>query len=381
MLPFLLESLSNNKLPRGILFEILEEIVNNIASNIQPQRCELFWKTCITILNNLSQKWVTNRREDIAENLELILKLIGEAMEYRNGKLLQMPVPLVQMLLSLLTLSDLPEAILLVISQISVLLLTSKNIRLPQEQASTLTRKMLCVPKQILLHFVYHVMDYISFEALILPTFLKHCLDSNLDNESLHVLTQLVLKKSPLSVNGINLESWTKYCLDFSSRQNNKKIHEILIKHLFVEDDSLIRNMDKYMCALICLPHLILDNEMKIEMKVLLDKNLELLCENIKVKSADDLKILLFLLLNTIECIVHTFAAEDLVSHVNLMFEIVLPLSCNVKLITALQIIDLYLSALKNETKIISMDVLKKLHSILEENFNSPYHEVLYNHL
>lgn len=373
-MPFLFESLSNEKLPQSILFEVLQEVVANVSTKIDPHKSEIFWSTIITILDKSSEEWKLQPSEKKERNIELILKLTGQAIEHKQGKFLHNPDALIPMVLKLLGL-DLPETILLVISQISVLLLLCRNVKLSQEQASSLTRKLLGVPKKILLHFVNNVTSYTSFEALILPAFLKHCSDSKLDNESLHVLAQIILKKSPPAFGGLSLETWNKYPLNLNSKELNNQICHILKDRIIIKDFTILLNdFDNYLCSLICLPHVIFENDTEIQ--ELLKINLKLFCE--EIKSTKDQQKMLFLLLNTLESASHILTLDNLKSCSDFLIDSVLNLCTDINLLTSIKILDLYLTSVKNDSSIITKELLKKLHNTLETNFNSPYHEVCF---
>ncbi|KAJ8935873.1 hypothetical protein NQ318_019457, partial [Aromia moschata] len=135
MLPFLMQSLSDEKLSQATLFGILEHLIANIIANIQPQKSELLWLTFIRILEDLATIFATSQESSISDNIDLILKLIGQSIEYKGGKFLQKPVPLIQELVKLLNIGSLPESVVLTITQIGILVLLSKNVKVPQEQS------------------------------------------------------------------------------------------------------------------------------------------------------------------------------------------------------------------------------------------------------
>ncbi|KAJ8971909.1 hypothetical protein NQ314_000480 [Rhamnusium bicolor] len=358
---------------------IHEHVIANIVINIQPQKSELLWLTYIQILENLSQTFKINQDGKIVNNIDLILKLIGQSIEHKGGKILQQPVPLIQQLVKILNDNNLPEYVILTITQIGILLLLSKNIKVPQEQASSLIRKILFLPqKSILLYFVDNVSDYSSFEALILPRFLKHCVANQLNEDCFHILTKLVLKKVPTCGSGIKLSHWNKYPLDF--RENNTLITNIMLNHIRSDNmDTIINDFDNYVCSVICLPHLnIKETEESIGN---LEKNIVHLLEKINTEcihneNQETIQKILFVFNSTVECLIHLSGTDILAMNFCKIIDSLLYLTTYPQHILSLKIISLCLTALKNNCDIITMENLLKINNALENNFSSPYHEV-----
>lgn len=364
---FWLESLSNPIFPQDTLFELLEQIISNIVKNILPSKGELLWISFINLLNHLELNWENEPTEKISHNIELLLKLIGQSIEYNNGKFLQNHAPLVEKLTKTLSIAHLPESCALIGTQVCILILLSKNIKITQEQASSIIRTILVLPHhRILLYFIDNISSFSLFEPLILPTFLQHCAESELCNENLKVLTELILKKAPLSGSGINLDSWVNYHIHFGSKESNTKIENIFITYL----DS--DNFENYMAALICFPHITLSNRDQV-ITILRRKVFELI-EKIK-QNETNLKQTLFVLNNTVECLIHLGEIATLERNFFIISEPLLPLAKNEEYICALKILDILVTALK-DSEIIQFSNLIKLNNSLAQIFSSPYHEM-----
>jgi hypothetical protein len=86
----------------------------------------------------MSEKDVVDRHEPIC----LILKLVLQAVTYRNAVFVSDPVVIAQQIIELLKLEVLPEDILLVSSEIGAALLMSPIVSLPQECASHIIFKV-----------------------------------------------------------------------------------------------------------------------------------------------------------------------------------------------------------------------------------------------
>lgn len=356
------------------MFEILEQVVVNVVLHINPHKSGLFYSTLIGSADKLLDSWRTKRDEKVFNALEQILKLLGQSIEYKSGKLLQEPVSVVQLLVKLLSEPGVPDNIILNICNISILLLLSQNIRLSQEHASLLIRKTLSIPqKTIFLHFIDNIHQYGSFEGLILPSFLKYCIQTDLNDECLHILTKLVLKKAPLCGSGINLCQWSKYSLNFGS-ESNRKLFNILLNK--IGDTG---NVDEYFCALVCLPHL---NSCDVDrVTEILDRNLNEFQDklnkitDIKSDRSETVKIL-FLLHNTLQCVVHLSNLRVLSCKFAPLRDCLLRFSGHQSFILSLRSLSLLLTALKEEEGIATMLTLTRIHEKIQSNFSSPFHEV-----
>ncbi|KAK5640555.1 hypothetical protein RI129_011366, partial [Pyrocoelia pectoralis] len=353
VLPFLIESLENERLPNATLFEIVEEVITNVCTRIKASKSELFWKVCIGNIERLLSKPVT---DDSVRYIERNLKLLGQAVEYKGGRLLAAPLPLVNVIVKLMSVEDLPKRVLLLVSQITILILLSETICLPQENAGTLTRKILSNSK-IVLHFVDHIKTYSGFEPLILPTFLQHGHANGLTGDFLQVLTKVVLHKSPPCQGGLSLAAWSKYPIELGDC--NQKVIDLL---------NVCKDVDNYICALICLPHLSIESE---SVSDILTCNVKVLCDSLT--SVHDPKTS-FLLLASVECAIH-LSLPGTNAWLDLITDTVLPLSVKPQFVTALKILDLYLTSIA-DSSLITFDLLLKIHKTLVVNFNSPYHEI-----
>lgn len=352
----------------------MEHIVANIATKINPQRGELLWKNYTTLLQNLFATLKTSESKcQIETTIDKLLVLVGETIEHRNGRFLYNPNWFLQEF-SKLEVVELSEGVLLTYCKICILLLLSANVKLTQEQASAVTRKILNLDNErVLLYFIENTTSYSSFEAMILPHFLKMCYTSNLSEEHFRVLAVIILKKSPLSCSGINLDSWKKYPIDFINQDINQAIYTLIVSHVKHETiDSILTCIENVIFSLICLPHLIIKDSGGLEGT--LDSMILKICTALK----DELKCirkLLFLLNIALECRIHI--SNNGLEKINTeMLDTLMPFVKRQEYISSLKTLDLLLSSQKDSSKIISKDVLLRLHTPLEENFSSPFHEL-----
>lgn len=350
----------------GSLFKILEQVIQRIVNNIIPQNSEIFWKITMNYLHENLQS--CTEKNNIGY-LNSILECIGQAVEYRSGYFLINPNCVIKELLQLISISNLPDEIMLSAVKIIVLLLLSKCIKLQQEEASSLTRNVLKVEsKDVFLFFIEHTFEYPSFEPLILPSFLKYCIKHELDDACLSTLAKLVVAKSPFCESGIDIEKWHKYSLNFNSIANNDIIVQVLLQHLRINKENFCSNQENYIYSVLCLPHIVYGNETE----QTLYENIETLSE--MIRNGSNIRRNLFLLLITFECLTHVADRSKLITFKSTFMKTILPLCSNIKYISASKLFDMFLVVTKEES--INMKNLMLIHNSLERNFNSPFHEV-----
>lgn len=271
---------------------------------------------------------------------------------------------IVKLYQKLLQIEGISEEVLLTVSKVGSLVLVSENIRLPQEHASVLIRKSLNVKNDaFLLDFVKNLVDYSSFEALILPVFLRY-FSENLNTISLRLLTEIVMTKSPVCYNGIGYATWRKYPLEFPIFK--EKTVEYLIKYITVEkiDDIELAN---FICALICIPHVNSLNNVTIN--ELLERIISIIMETGRF---DDENV--FILTNTISCMTHLVESSVFHDFVR-KNDLVTTLLTNGRTAPILSLTDLILTSC-NGTEMISMEMLSFVHEKVSEFLTSPFHEL-----
>lgn len=367
----------DENLPQEVLFSVLQEVINNICQHVHSKNTEVFWKSLIATIDKTLIQWQKSPTAKSAKNIELLLKLTHITLEYKQGRMLNAPEILVKQYLKLIVVNQMPDNVLLVMSKIGSLLLISKSVQLPQEHASSVIRKTLAVEsKVVMLDFIEHLTTYSSFEALVLPAFLKYYTQS-LDTATLRILTKLILEKSPPCQNGIGLDGWNKYPLDFTS--NSDKVLYHLLKFLSHDNiESILNHIENFLCALNCIIHInTLNNKAVFD---ILTKNIHLLLSTINNVGLDKdyMQKLLFVLASTMECAIH-------VSEADMLYSVVKETKCVDILLNLVQIFPYTISCLRildmcltscRETKLISMETLKSLDEKLLQLFSSPYHQV-----
>lgn len=351
------------------------QIVANMVYKINFKNSELLWDVLANEINELFNAKLFN--SDVEKHIDLLLQLCGAALEYRDGKFLNSNQSFIQNFIAL-DLQKLSQPVILTYCKVIVLLLLSDNVKLSQENASSLTKKIIRLNnEEIFLYFVSNVYGYSGFEALILPNLLKLCVSNKLDDKFLMLLTKIILEKSPLCGNGISLDSWRKYSIDFGSTVLNYEMSKILdMKIAYSDISKLLLEPVPLICSLICLSHMTvaISNELKTKLKQLVIFLCE--CVNLEKIQGQQMQLLLFLLQISLETLIHIADDVDLVESFEPVIAAVLPLSVNVEYLISLKILDLILTALRNQENVIQSHTLLKLDKFLQDNFCSPYHEV-----
>ncbi|XP_056635303.1 small subunit processome component 20 homolog isoform X1 [Diorhabda sublineata] len=368
VIPFLFESLTYESSTQSLLFEILEHVITNIVNNIKSQKGDLVWSSFVTVLKGLINKYKTNPSDSLINSINLILKLVGQTIEHKEGKFLQKPSLIIDVLVEILNTLNQSEETILLICQIVIVLLLSNNLKLAQEQTSMLTRKLLVTPhKKVFLYFIDNIKTFSLFEASILPSFLKFCVKNGLDSDCFNLLINILTYKAPACVNGMNLSKWTKYHLDF--KEANSTVMRILLENL---------KNDTFHSSLLCLPHL--TAKMNDVLTILEESLLNSIKSMNKAENESEKKKLLFFINVTLETMIHLNINHDLLFKIfnEHVLEALLPLTNKTEYISSLQSFDLLISYFKQigEEKYLTMDMLMKINNVMEMNFSSPFHEV-----
>lgn len=375
-LPFLIESLSDETF-HETLYNILEHVIQNIVYNINPHKNELFWTIFIQQLKNIFEKYQTSQDEKLLATLELYLKLIGQSIEYKEGKFLQKPISLIEVIINMFSEKAIPEQIAQTTTKIVIIILLAKNLKLPQDQASLLTRKILMNHhKSVFLYFVEHIIDYTAFEAFVLPNFLHYCARNELETKCFHILVKIILKKAPLCRSGTRLKDWVKYNIDFKEHMPTTVLHN----HSTIKSLDSIEAIDNYMCTLICLPHTTVISTSTNDLPEVLENNiiylLKMLDNAVQNSFQSKINQILFLLNLTVECFIHLFKNILPKLFMDKILISLLPLVNNSQFLSSLETLSLCIGALQDDCEIITMDLLIKINIALERNFSSPFHEV-----
>ncbi|CAK1547347.1 unnamed protein product [Leptosia nina] len=381
-LPLLLQELRENKENQEILFRVLTQTVEDCLQSISPKEFLFFWDNIIKYTEDIS-------KDDGNKALECILRLSGQIIEHNAGKYLLNPQQFTVMLVKVIC-EQSTECVLEVCATIGALLLLSPNITLSQEHAGILVKVLLPLPfPNILINFVQNIIDYSQFDMHILPHYLNFVVQSGFDVEAMSTLTQICLKKAPLSKNGLKLFEWVKYPIDFGKGLPLFIQH---VKSIFTDDmENIVEDPAQFMNVLFCLSHVEkLDVDLCINMLSEFITKLLNILSMYNLKHINDNKVnydttalsscarkVMFILAGALECGIHISSCKRVndICDINVLLPIIVPCVADPNYLIALHILDLYLTAYEYENK-LSYSFLSLIDSSLRSNVSSPYHVI-----
>lgn len=347
------------------LLEILEYTVAHITGYVRPQKSHVFWSSIVTASQKSTENWKQCGDERYSKSLENLLKLLGQAIEHKDGKILYNVNKVIPEIVALLSLENLPENVIITAVKVVIVILLSNNLKLSQEEASFLVKNTLAVKKkEAILYFVDNITEFPCFEPLILPHFLKLCEENQLEKDYLRILTNVTLKKAPISDDGIKLRNWSKYPLVMKSNKYDE-IEDALLKVI----EEGMQDKERLFCTLVCIPHF---KPREIEkFKECISKSILSLLEK-----CDKTKKEIFFFLNLhIECLLHLNEKKFFIEHFQEITNNLLLLVDENSILFILKIMSLLIVAVENQ-ELINIKTLDFVNKHLEPYFCSPFHEV-----
>ncbi len=361
-----MRALVNASIDKDLLFRVLTEFTKHLVQNIYPQNLEIFWKVSIDVLLELSEAAATN---DTA--IRHILVLLEQAIKFRSGKCLCRLNEVIERLLTLSD-TDISNDTMLQISQIVAMILLSPNLTVTQLDSSRLTKKILSTSEtNIFEHFVWALVDWSQFDVLILPEFLKY-FENHFDTEpsSFELMTKIILAKSPLCHDGINLDSWKIYRINFKCEETVRRLENIISSR----DQS-----ENYTMSLILYPH-ITGKDVTEPVKCLQTRVEELLKEipdfhalgGTDPPNLTSLRSTIYQLATVIETVIHLNQAETL--DLKEVIARLLPYCSDDRFTPTLQILDQLFHVQPLEK--LNFSLFQTVHHKLESNLSSQSHDV-----
>lgn len=356
-----MNALVNPSIDKDLLFHVLHEFTKQLIPNIHPHKLNLFWKVLNDVVIELSEAASTN---DTA--IRNILILLEEGIKIRDAKCLCRQNEVIETLLTLFD-ADISNDTMLQISKIVTMILLSPNLTITQLDSSRLTKKVLSTSnKKIFERFVKALVNWSQFDVLILPEFLKY-FEKHFESESsaFVLMTKIILKKSPLSYDGISLDAWKVYTINFKSEETVRRIENIIIG---------AENGDQFMMSLVLYPHITGKDDTE-PMKQLTEKVKLLLKEIPKyndIGREPGLKYTLFQLSTIIETIIHVNKPEKF--DLREILTTLLPYCVDDESIPTLQILDQLFHVQPQES--LTFELFQEVHGGLVSNLSSHSHEV-----
>lgn len=358
-------ALVNPSIDKDILFNVLTEFTKHLVQNVYPQNLEVYWKISFDVLLEMSQAAATN---DSA--IRNILVLLEQAIKFRNGKCLCRVNEVIEKLITLCD-TDISNETMLQLAEIVGMILLSPNLTITQLDSSRLTKRILSTSeKSIFEHFTWALVNWSQFEVLVLPEFLRY-FEKHFDNEpsSFELMTKTILEKSPLCHDGISLDRWKMYRINFKCEETVRRIENIIVNG---------EQWDRYMMSVILYPHITGKTEtepaqcLKSKVERLLNEIPEYQTPKTEAMNSVHLRTTFYELSTIIETLIHLNQADSL--DLQKITTKLLPYCIDDKFLPTLQILDQLISVQPQET--LSFTFFQTVHNKLESNLSAQSHDV-----
>ncbi|XP_075229923.1 small subunit processome component 20 homolog [Lycorma delicatula] len=302
LLYFLFQSLSDEKLPRNLLHQVLDSMVENMTDSISPKHSEIFWSTIKTVSEEFLNNWKNNSDEKFIKGLCFLVQLMQKALKWRDATWHYDPAILLKLLIHLLQ-NDFEKLQLLIVDTLSMVIV-SPRLLLTQEQSSHCINNVLSISNRVIIKkFIENTTTYSGFDLLILRKFIDFSIKEH-PNDTLNLWTKVILHKAPpvyFSANESN-----RYIIDFhSNKLNDVTFSKLLLNELSTEDENkLINDIEKLLSILLIIPHIepICETDALKVIQDLMKTVCNKLCNYESIEDNNKISKLLFFLLCCIKC-------------------------------------------------------------------------------
>ncbi|XP_035727395.1 small subunit processome component 20 homolog isoform X1 [Vespa mandarinia] len=371
-------SLKDQSINQDLAYSVMRQVVNCILRNIHPSKCYVLWNTFLKALDATTTelKVLSERRKC---HLELVLCLMNIVLTHKNGRMLDDPVPLINKLINMIEdrfqTNDNNVSSEIINALINILL---SDVKLAQETSSHLLHKIMSIDNvELLYNAIEKLINYSSFETLVLPHLLKRCNIIGLKSEEVRLLGKIIRQKAPPCLGGLTLNKWKKFTLDI--RNVSKESMDYFLKELNAITTDITSSDALWMIMIV--PHFkLLPEDIKVTIKkqfltvykkILYHENMENIMELNKFNF-----IFLFLLDTTTHILEREEFYEFTKSH---DIEIMRLLEKQNNDPFILNAIDLYLTFYNGSQyheKFFNQVVFDVLHNCIVKKLNSPIHPI-----
>ncbi|XP_076242844.1 small subunit processome component 20 homolog [Calliopsis andreniformis] len=370
-------ALHDESINQDLAFKVLKEIINCFLQHIHPQKCNTFWSVLLNFIDMSVEK--TKHFQPLAgrgKSLILVLKLLCIVINYKNGRFVIDPVPLVKKMIQVLDIFENDNDVLQETINGAVAVLLASNVKLMQETSSQILLKVMAVRDfKLLYNAVESLMHYSAFETLVLPQILRHNIATGFNDDNLQLFSKIIKAKSPLCLNGISLDKWKKYILDI--RGSKSESIDYLLKELkAILDNNFSTNALK---VLIIAPHL---KPLPEEFKNILQEDILFLYKQMLNESVteNDLTKLSFTFLLSLESAIHTLEPEVLhkfmkngdINVLNLLIKY----PDNKFILNAMDLCMTYFSTSQYREIYINQHIFDILNNTIAPKLSSPFSEI-----
>ncbi|XP_053397711.1 small subunit processome component 20 homolog [Mercenaria mercenaria] len=357
-------------------------LIVSMTGHSSKEHMTQIWDMLLASLTETYGRWNSKKKNSeklkVTETLERQLRLIKLLMEFHDGKLIAKPDAIAKILIDFLRGPSLSDSTGLVLLEVSGCLLLTSHTKLEIENTSKLIPSVFktSYPVHMIFDFTRRLFDLALFEKDVLPSLLKYCEGCMSDGEeveeqTLLLITQLLLNKCPLPADGNQLDQMDTYMLDFGTGSSKFPGYIKMCVETNVETES-ITSVARVWAALVCLPHVrpLKDNGKHVEMLSKLIVNLM----NSEVDSGNSSENHDFLACQALVSMVMILQNEDVFQHVPLdsVIKCVCERSKNVHM---LRLVDIYFTHAVNmkHEDVLHVDTLLRIFPVLQENLSSPH--------
>ncbi|CAL7939981.1 unnamed protein product [Xylocopa violacea] len=376
MLLLYFNALCDESLNQSLMFDLLNEIINCLLPSINSQKSQIFWSVLLNVMDIFIEK--TKHFQPKAgrvKSLILLMQLLNTVINYKNGKMVINPIPLIKKLLQILDTFGNESDVLEKTINVSVAILLADHVKLMQETASQILLKVMSVKDITLLYSaVESLIHYSSFETLVLPHIIRHSISIGFNDNTLQLFTKIIKMKVPLCLNGINLNKWTKYILDIRGvKPNSMNFFQKEFQALL--DGNVSTNILK---MLIILPHL---KPLPEEFKDILKKGILSLYKQILITCTENkMNKLCLTFLIALESAIHIFETEILHEFLKTndveIFDLIMKYPDNRFILNAIDLYLTYYGTTKYRETYVNQIFFDKLNKTIAHKLSSPFSEV-----
>ncbi|KAH3726396.1 hypothetical protein DPMN_052258, partial [Dreissena polymorpha] len=333
---------------------------------------------------------VQNRCQDskktsavVKETVGRLLRLLDILLTFKGGKVICEPNQIAKVILSLLQSGCFPSEVGQDIVKVTSSLILNANTNLDVSVTTKIIQTvfMTSYPAKLVYTFTKSLYDLALFEKDVLPPFLKYCQKlvaenkPELDEETLGIITDLVVCKCPLLSNGDHLESMDTYILDFGESSVGRSVPDLvtgILNHSSLDKE----NLPRLWAALVCLPHIRPLQKRQALIGDLSELTKQLIGQMSHDQSAAN-ETLYLIGCQALVTMVMLLDNQEVFQHVpvNVITECLCAHSTDVH---TLRLADVYFSHAKNQSKddVLNSDTLMAIFSALQINLSSPHADI-----
>ncbi|CAG9807193.1 unnamed protein product [Chironomus riparius] len=342
-----------------ILKEILVQTVGDTLCYIDVKYIPTYWNVIYkTFENIIKDENLSTDEKSIA--VHYVLFFLGQSIEYYGGKKLTDVQKTINLVIQIID-QDYSLDVMMTLSQISALLLLSKNFMIGQLEASRLAKKVLSTEHaEVFESFVINSISCAQFDILIMPDFIRY-FEKNFSKATMEIMVKIIEARKQNNL--LENSEFDGYNLYFKNQKTVDRLSKFILNYSADNED-----IEEFLMAIKIIPHSVTFDKDKIA------KHLKKICKEIikNLRTKNDAKqVFIFAVcVTTIQHIEHEFEAKEIMEIINVM------LTLN-KSYPVIKIINYFVQKLKlHNEKSLNLEVFNKLRISLIDNIQSQYQDV-----